>query len=93
MGVAQARKVTWLDLWRHTTQDCEAALVLRLALDDSAPGVISSAAAALHALLGSSHGIMERDFLDPGGTHHTLPATCVTLFKISVTYAAVMHAS
>ena len=84
MDVAQARKVTCLDLWRHTHQDCEAAVVLRLALDDSTPGVVSSAAAALHALLGSSHSIVELDFLDPGDAHIThLPAMCMSLSELA----------
>ena len=63
---AQTEEVTWQDMWRHLTGDCEAALVLRLALDDANSGVIAAAAAGLHALLDSRGGASQDDFPDLG---------------------------
>ena len=58
--------MTWLELWQHITQDCEAALFLRMALDDQNPGVIAAAASALQALTGSRHWGSELDLPDAG---------------------------
>ena len=54
-ALLKVKPVTWLELWQHIAQDCESALVLRLALDDQNPGVIAAAALALQALTGSRH--------------------------------------
>lgn len=62
----QGQEVTWLALWRHMSQDCEAAFVLRLALDDANAGVVATAAAALHALLGTGPPASELELLDSG---------------------------
>ena len=66
MDIAQAEEVTWHAMWRHMTCDCEAALVLRLALDDANSGVVAAAAAALHALLESRGDASQDHFPDPG---------------------------
>ena len=65
-AAAQAEGVTWQDMWRHMTHDCQAALVLRLALDDANAGVVAAAAAGLHALLASNSGPSQDGFPDPG---------------------------
>ena len=53
-------------MWRYMTNDCEVALVLRLALDDANPGVVAAAAAGLHALLANKGGASDINFPDPG---------------------------
>ena len=58
--------MTWLELWQHMAQDCEAPLVLRLALDDQNPGVIAAAALALQALTGSRNWGSGLELLDAG---------------------------
>ena len=62
----QLKDVTWPELWQHMAQDCEAALVLRMALDDQNPAVIAAAAAALQALTGSRLLGSGPDLLDAG---------------------------
>ena len=69
----QVKGVTWLELWQHIVQDCEAALVLRMALDDQNAGVIAAAASALQALTGSRHWGAGLDQLDAGRR----PAGCM----------------
>lgn len=58
--------MTWQALWRHMAQDCQVAIILRLALDDANAGVIAAAAAAMHALLGGGRTCSELGFLDTG---------------------------
>ena len=64
--IAQGGKVTWQALWRHMAQDCQVAIILRLALDDANAGVVAAAAAAMHALLGGGRTSSEPGFLDTG---------------------------
>lgn len=64
--IAQGERVTWQALWRHMAQDCQVAIILRLALDDANAGVIAAAAAAMHALLGGGRTCSELGFLDTG---------------------------
>ena len=65
-ALLQIKDVTWLELWQHITHDCEAALILRMALDDQNAGVIAAAASALQALTGSRHWASGLDGLDAG---------------------------
>jgi hypothetical protein len=66
LDTAQEGKVTWHALWRHMAQDCQVAIILRLALDDANAGVVAAAAAALHALLGGARRSSVLGFLDTG---------------------------
>jgi hypothetical protein len=52
-----AEPLTWSDIWRHALSDCEAAAVLRVALDDAHPSVVAAAAEALAALVSAGDGL------------------------------------
>lgn len=47
----RAQELDWQSVWRHAIADCQVAVVLRLALDDSRANVIAAAADTLAALV------------------------------------------
>ncbi|CAL8465149.1 g4684 [Coccomyxa elongata] len=50
-GSDQAPGLNWEDVWGHALKDCQVAVVLRVALDDSSQSVITAAAEALAQLV------------------------------------------
>lgn len=49
--LAQAPGLDWQDVWEHALKDCQVAVVLRVALDDSSQMVMTAAAEALAELV------------------------------------------